>query len=307
MSGEQRQPTQVSLGDSYAIAGLMCSSLAGVDVEFDTMIRTPLRRWWARHIYLPIYFHFLNEGWKLTCEGRIAAYLYLLFGRLSCHVNDIGVVPAYRRQGLARRLMAFAEERAQARGLAAMSLAVTVRNEPAVTLYTSLGYRPAPHHFWRGRLRSLLGMAAHEQRVRWRELSPEQRVEPFTGFWERSLVALGLPAVALIADQARHWWTPLGQAFEFWGDEPEPLGYADLMVRNETAQLRVLPARPGDTRLLAEIVASLADTIRDECIHLELGSEVADAAAGRLLRARDFEYRTHARMLMAKALDGTDA
>lgn len=302
MSSEQCQPARVSLADSYVISGLMCSSLAGVDVEFDAMIRTPLRRWWTRHIYLPAYFHFLNDGWKLTCGEQIVAYLYLLFGRQSCHINDIGVVPAHRRQGLGRRLMAFAEECARARGLTAMTLAVTVRNQPAVTLYTGLGYRAAAHHFWHGPTRSLLAVSARHRGVRCRELNPAQRLQPFCEFWERSLAALNLPAAALIADQAHHWWTPVGRAFELWGNEPEPLGYADLVSRNGTAQLRILPARSDDAGLLADLVAALVPTVHEEILHLELGSEVADRAATPLLRTYGFEYRTNERMLMAKAI-----
>ncbi|MCZ7574681.1 MAG: GNAT family N-acetyltransferase [Ardenticatenaceae bacterium] len=298
----QCQPARVSLNDSYDIAGLMCSSLAGVDVEFDAMIRTPLRRWWTRHVYLPAYFHFLNEGWKLVCGGQIAAYLYLLFGRQTCHVNDIGVVPAYRRQGLARRLMAFAEERARARSLTAMTLAVTVRNQPAVTLYLSLGYRAAAHHFWSGRRDALLAVPARGQPVRRRELSPAQRIQPFCDLWGRSLATLGLPAAAVVADQARQWWTPVGRAFELWGDEPGPLGYADLVSRNGTSQLRVLPARSDDEVLLVRLVGALAPVVPDDEVQLELGNETADTVVAALLQAHDFQYSTHGRMLMVKAV-----
>ena len=296
-------PVRVSLSDSYAIAGLMCESLAGVDLEFDAMTRTPLQRWWVRHIHLPIYFHFLNEGWKLVCDGSIAAYLYLLFGRESCHVNDIGVVPAYRRRGLARLLMTFAERRALDRGLPAMTLAVTVHNTPAVNLYRSLGYRAAHHCFWRGESARL--PTTPRRAVRRRELSPEQRVGPFREFWARSLEAAGLPAAALLADQARYWWTPAGRGFELWGDEPEPLGYADLLRVEGVTELRIFPARPDDPALVDDLIAGLAAELKDRVVHIELGSEQADRGAEPLLRSRDFACLSRGRMLMAKSLAPT--
>ena len=56
-------------------------------------------------------------------------------------VQDVYVLPALRRQGVARSLSAAAEELVRGRGLSSISLSVSRdRNEPARLLYQSLGY-----------------------------------------------------------------------------------------------------------------------------------------------------------------------
>ena len=70
------------------------------------------------------------------------AALYRVAGG-SYYINVIAVYPAYRRQGLGRRLLALAEEQAAARGLRALSLAVFEENEAAVRLYRQAGFAEA--------------------------------------------------------------------------------------------------------------------------------------------------------------------
>lgn len=55
-------------------------------------------------------------------------------------VFDIAIRPAARGRGWARAAMAFAEERARARGCTAVSLHVFGGNTAAITLYRDLGY-----------------------------------------------------------------------------------------------------------------------------------------------------------------------
>ena len=55
-------------------------------------------------------------------------------------IGGIGVVPAARRQGLARRLMEAVLDAARERGLSAIQLEVLEQNEPAFRLYEDLGF-----------------------------------------------------------------------------------------------------------------------------------------------------------------------
>jgi ribosomal protein S18 acetylase RimI-like enzyme len=55
-------------------------------------------------------------------------------------IGGIGVVPAARRQGLARRLMEAVLDAARERGLSAIQLEVLEQNEPAYRLYDDLGF-----------------------------------------------------------------------------------------------------------------------------------------------------------------------
>ncbi|MBT1175925.1 ribosomal protein S18-alanine N-acetyltransferase [Bifidobacterium sp. LC6] len=55
-------------------------------------------------------------------------------------IMDVGVGKTYQRQGIARALMAELIARAHQQGAQRMLLEVSVINEPAIRLYTSLGF-----------------------------------------------------------------------------------------------------------------------------------------------------------------------
>ena len=59
----------------------------------------------------------------------------------SFYVDALATAEPFRRRGAARALLAAAEERAHARGLAAVSLETALRNAPAQALYESSGFR----------------------------------------------------------------------------------------------------------------------------------------------------------------------
>lgn len=58
------------------------------------------------------------------------------------YINNVAVLPAYRRKGLARALLTELEKDAAALRLSFMTLEVRESNLPARTLYASLGYIP---------------------------------------------------------------------------------------------------------------------------------------------------------------------
>ena len=59
------------------------------------------------------------------------------------YIGNVGVLPEYRRQGIADALLDALENDAQERGLAFLTLEVRVSNMPAITLYEKHGYRRA--------------------------------------------------------------------------------------------------------------------------------------------------------------------
>ena len=61
-------------------------------------------------------------------------------GAAEADVLTVGVVPAHRGKGIARRLMGSITEWAQQQGSTAMMLEVKVDNTEAIGLYESLGY-----------------------------------------------------------------------------------------------------------------------------------------------------------------------
>ncbi len=76
-----------------------------------------------------------------SAPGVIGAFLLAIAGRRQGHIVTLDVLPACRRRGWARRLMAAAEIRLRQAGLRTIRLETAVDNVPAIALYARLGYR----------------------------------------------------------------------------------------------------------------------------------------------------------------------
>jgi len=72
--------------------------------------------------------------------GVLVAYLFCAWQYLDLHVLNVATLPRFRRQGVARRLMAMAEEHATELGGGSLTLEVRESNVAAIALYDSLGY-----------------------------------------------------------------------------------------------------------------------------------------------------------------------
>lgn len=78
---------------------------------------------------------------SVACVGGTAIGVVLLGVRGSRGwIGSLAVVPAWRRQGIGRRLMEHARGLVRARGLETLDLEVLTRNTPALTLYLALGF-----------------------------------------------------------------------------------------------------------------------------------------------------------------------
>ncbi len=87
----------------------------------------------------------LNElfsGFVWEEDGRIVGNTTVsrIRGRSTWVISNVAVLPAYRRRGIARRLMEAALEHVRARGGHTVVLQVRHDNEPARHLYRSLGF-----------------------------------------------------------------------------------------------------------------------------------------------------------------------
>lgn len=74
-------------------------------------------------------------------KERIVGYGGIAFGDESADIHTIAVVEGFRRQGIARRLMARLERWAKDQGAKKLLLEMRVGNDEAKPLYESLGYR----------------------------------------------------------------------------------------------------------------------------------------------------------------------
>lgn len=73
-------------------------------------------------------------------ENRAVAYVSLRFVLDEGYLNNIAVLPEYRRKGMGRALLTALAEEGRTLGLSFLTLEVRISNEPAKALYRSLGY-----------------------------------------------------------------------------------------------------------------------------------------------------------------------
>lgn len=78
-----------------------------------------------------------------TLEGETAICAYLcaqiVFDEI--HIHNIAVAEEYRRQGIGQELLEYAEASGRRKGADCALLEVRIDNEPALAMYTRLGYR----------------------------------------------------------------------------------------------------------------------------------------------------------------------
>jgi ribosomal-protein-alanine N-acetyltransferase len=83
------------------------------------------------------------------------------------HITNIGVDPAYRRQGIGQGLLDELTKFGVARGVCAMTLEVRVSNAGAQALYTKLGFEP------KGIRKEYYQDDKEDALIMWRELGEE--------------------------------------------------------------------------------------------------------------------------------------
>ena len=71
----------------------------------------------------------------------MVAYLFCAWQYLDLHVLKVATLPRFRRAGLARRLMALAENHAVEMAGESLTLEVRVSNTDAIALYEALEYQ----------------------------------------------------------------------------------------------------------------------------------------------------------------------
>jgi len=73
--------------------------------------------------------------------GSMVAYLFCAWQYLDLHVLKVATLPAFRRFGLARRLMGLAEDHAAEMDGESLTLEVRQTNSEAIALYEALDYQ----------------------------------------------------------------------------------------------------------------------------------------------------------------------
>ncbi|NDJ52419.1 MAG: GNAT family N-acetyltransferase [Chloroflexi bacterium] len=116
------------------------------DLSFQEFLELPIAgQHMMQYVGLPIYYHLVNAGYAARLEDKLAGWLFVRGRGPLLYVDTLAVHPDFRRRGLGRVLLTFAETQARRLGRAWLGLTVTSANTPAVQLYESLGFERA--HF----------------------------------------------------------------------------------------------------------------------------------------------------------------
>ncbi len=78
-----------------------------------------------------------------AADARVIGYAGIWIIQDEGHITNVGILPEYRRMGLAETLVTTLIDAAEQRGVTSETLEVRVSNEPAIRLYEKLGFRLA--------------------------------------------------------------------------------------------------------------------------------------------------------------------
>ena len=83
------------------------------------------------------------QGYTCVCEtdGVVVGFAIMQTAAEFAHINELGVLPGYRRMGIGRMMMEDLIRECTERGCDHISLEVRSLNEPAKALYGSYGFR----------------------------------------------------------------------------------------------------------------------------------------------------------------------
>ena len=130
-------------------------AVAGDRIRIEPMRRRHLRgvmrieqqanpRPWSLSLFLSELRYTESRAYLVARAGHeVVGYAGLMLVAGDGHVTNVGVEPAYRRQGIATRLMLVLARRALAEGAQALTLEVRVSNTGAQELYRRFGFAPA--------------------------------------------------------------------------------------------------------------------------------------------------------------------
>ena len=281
-----------------------------------------LKRYAFQYLFAPLYFA-TEQGWTIRDKhGELAAIMYLRRGARQglrvMHIDDISVGANYRGLGLARRLMARAEELANQEQRPFLKLAVTVTNTSAVTLYRRLGYQEQHHGFFTWVPSSASLPLSSSTNLRLRSVRRREAARLFQRFYRAEMTASAPTLASLLVA-----YYPQGMAtasvprtgrrcyaIEY---DSTPIGYGDVFRTGARWNLRLsLCPKWWATETERQAIYLLARTIGHEHV-AEFALYVLSTAHFDALRASRHGVadvlglleQTFDRMIMVKSLTRT--
>jgi GNAT superfamily N-acetyltransferase len=82
-----------------------------------------------------------NSIWLLYAENQLVGVLVLIYEPENVLIYSVAIKPEYQKQGIGRRLLAWAEQQAAQDGCKSIRLYTNERFEDNILLYNHLGYQ----------------------------------------------------------------------------------------------------------------------------------------------------------------------
>lgn len=296
---------RVRIFDLLTITRMAYANMTGVDQQFTQLVRNPIGRFMGYFIF-PFYFGLTGDGYKAVAGGKIIGCAYLYLNKNSGYVFNVNVNQGYRRQGVARQLMAHLEEITRSRRRSLLVLQVEDANLPAKRLYEELGFRSYHPHFLR--TNGAIGLRqAVESAVSLESLNNSWGRRFFLQYQSMERRAGDGWAYEALKDyQDRE-----GDSGRYWRCllNGEEVG-AVWERKSEASFLLTLALKPefwghlGQTGFVKQVLDQSG--IKRPYLDLHFGSSPHHEAAVAMFERLGFEEMVQSRLLMVKRLDGGD-
>jgi predicted GNAT family acetyltransferase len=307
-SGWYTLPVSIELGipaggDIRWAVGVEFELLPAVDPAFAPQNLGPLRKLILQHVALPRGYRQSPVRLVARQDGIRCGFLFTRSRGSTLHIDSIGVLPEYQRQGIGTILVAEAEKQARAKDFDYLTAAVTAGNPAALGLLEKAGFRPYRKEHW-----VLAGDGINsEPTAAWqiREFSPTQTLPAFER-WQRAAVEPGDPWAAglILGEYARLNWRATARHWACLA-EGEEVGYLRISgLRGDFAAFLALSPEWWDSPAQASWLDLALQTYpgRPGGITVGLAADAHFAPSRAAWEAAGFEAQARERFLCLKQL-----
>lgn len=95
---------------------------------------------WSEDMFVALLSNPLAVYTVALCDGSVIGYAGMYHILTEGQIMNIAVIPEYRRQGIAEKLLSVLEEYARDNDVEVLTLEVRKANAPAISLYEKLGF-----------------------------------------------------------------------------------------------------------------------------------------------------------------------
>ena len=152
MSGESIQASDVLIApltflQVYQSAGEVMNAMLEKDATARELLgRSPIWRNMARFSAVPTYLHWVTSGYTAIVGTEMIGWLFVRGREQVVYVEVLAIHHEWRRKGIGRILLRFAEGLARELNRDWIGITVTLENSPALTLYEEEGFRRSHWH-----------------------------------------------------------------------------------------------------------------------------------------------------------------